>query len=337
MTATQHRPTPYFDTAAVLAHGYTAAVTTLTDALRNGLDTTIDPPRSSVPTAEGNRLMLMPSVAWGVGVKVIANAPGNPALGLPVGIGRYLLFDPDTMQVTAEFDGAALTRLRTPATSYAGVLPALTRWKHPRVVVFGLGPQGVGHLDALCDLAEHHDAIGHPKFATFVSRHPVGDRLPTYEQFAVHEVAAGSEAAARSLHSADIVVAATNAATPLFDSDLLSDEAVVMSVGSHLPGLVEVDTALARRATVVVEDLAIASEENGIAMAALADGSIATDELVTLTDVANGAAEHRFASGPVLFTGSGMAWQDLVVARSIADAADSAASLSHDAGAYTTP
>lgn len=322
MTGRGHqRSTAYFDARAVLAYSYTAAVTALGDALRGGLDTTTDPPRSSITTAEGNRLMLMPSTAWGVGIKVIANAPANPSLGLPVGIGRYLLFEPETMLITAEFDGAALTWLRTPATSCAGVLPALRRWERPRVVVFGVGPQGVGHLNALCDLADHDEGIGHPLSATFITRRRSRDRLPACEHFAVDEVPAGSEAASRALRRADIVVAATNAAEPLFDSALLSDTVVVMSVGSHLPGLVEIDTALARRATVVVENRAIASDENGIAMAAVADGSIRADEFVTLAEVATGAADERLSAGPVLFTGSGMAWQDLVVARAIADAA----------------
>ncbi|MGV2481880.1 UNVERIFIED_CONTAM: ornithine cyclodeaminase family protein, partial [Salmonella enterica subsp. enterica serovar Weltevreden] len=70
-------------------------------------------------------------------------------------------------------DGAALTTLRTPAVSVAAVLPALSRFPDPvKVVIFGAGPQGIGHADTIraeLDVAE----------AVFVVRSPdrVGDEV----------------------------------------------------------------------------------------------------------------------------------------------------------------
>ena len=53
-----------------------------------------------------------------------------------------LAADGDTLAPTAVLDGAALTTLRTPAVSVAGIRPALERFDGPlRLVVFGTGPQ----------------------------------------------------------------------------------------------------------------------------------------------------------------------------------------------------
>lgn len=65
----------------------------------------------------------------------------------------------------------------------------------------------------------------------------------------------GSLAAAAAVAAADVIVCATSASEPLFDSSLVRDDAVVMAVGSHEPHVREVDAALFARAQVIVEDV----------------------------------------------------------------------------------
>jgi ornithine cyclodeaminase/alanine dehydrogenase-like protein (mu-crystallin family) len=122
---------------------------------------------------------------------------------------------------------------------------------------------------------------------------------------------------AEALAGADVVVCATTARTPVFDSTLLPGDVLVAAVGSHEPEAAEVDAALLRSATVVVEDVATALRECGDVVQAVAAGAVDEDDLVPLTRVARG--EVPATSGRVLFKGSGMAWQDLVVAEAVLD------------------
>ncbi|MGH1554688.1 hypothetical protein ACRAWF_30520 [Streptomyces sp. L7] len=65
-------------------------------------------------------------------------------------------------------DGIAVTNLRTPAVSVAATAPLLTGSRGPvELVVFGAGPQAVGHVDAIraadsVELADVTPAAGPP-------------------------------------------------------------------------------------------------------------------------------------------------------------------------------
>lgn len=259
-----------------------AAVSAIEDALRDGLDTSAGVARSSVPLRHGSMLMMPAESGSHAGVKLVTVAPGNAERGLPRINAVYVVFDAVTLQPVALLDGTALTTLRTPAVSFAAVrrfLPA-----HPHVVVFGDGPQGRGHAGTLGDLCA-------PASVTVVTRTRGGDLD-------------------LALRSADLVVCATTARAPLFDSGLLGDDAVVVAVGSHEPDAREVDSAFCARATVIVEDRATALREAGDIVLAVAEGVLDPDRLLTIGDPSR-------PDGPVLFKGTGMSWQDLVVAEAI--------------------
>ena len=305
-------PLPHLDAAAVLALGPAGAADALEQALREGLDPSATVPRSFVEVPAGELIVMPASGAHHVGVKLVGVAPGNAARGLPRIGAVYVLFDAETMQPVATLDGTALTTLRTPATSIVGLRPWLRRAEGPQqVVVFGAGPQGVGHVDALA--AEV--ALG---AITFVVRTPARVALPTDGAAAGATVrATAAPAGAEALRAADVVVCATTARTPVFDSSLLGGHVLVAAVGSHEAEAAEVDVAFAGSATVVVEDVATALRECGDVVQAVAAGAVVAGDLVPLASVARGEAEDP--PGRVLFKGSGMAWQDLVVAEAVLD------------------
>jgi ornithine cyclodeaminase len=233
-------------------------------------------------------------------VKVATVAPGNPARGLPRIQAGYLLFDRQTLALRAVLDGAALTTLRTPAVSVAAVLPVLPE-RPLRVAVVGAGPQAVAHVATLA-------AVRPLAAAVHLVRDP--SRTP------VDAVRLGSAHSEEALRAADVVVCATSARSPLFDSQLLRADAVVVAVGSHEPDARELDGPLLGRATVVVEDRATALREAGDVVLAIAEGALTAEDLVPLRDVVTGAV--RVPRGrPLVFTSVGMAWQDLVVAEAV--------------------
>jgi ornithine cyclodeaminase/alanine dehydrogenase-like protein (mu-crystallin family) len=67
----------------------------------------------------------------------------------------------------------------------------------------------------------------------------------------------------------------------------------------------------------VVEDVATALRECGDVVQGAAVGAVTEADLVPLVRVARG--EAPVPAGRVLFKGSGMAWQDLVVAEAVLD------------------
>ena len=292
----------YLDAAAVASFGPAAAVAAIGAALRGGLDPAADPPRVPVGLAHGEFLLMPSETGASAGVKVATVAPGNPARGLPRVQAAYLLFDAATLALRAVLDGTALTTLRTPAVSVAAVLPSLPD-RPLRVAVVGAGPQAVGHAAALAAVRPLADV-------THLVRDPA--RTP------LDAVALGTRRAEDLLRAADVVVSATSARSPVFDSARLRDDAVVVAVGSHEPGARELDAALLGRATVVVEDVATALREAGDVVLAVAEGALTPADLVPLRDVVTGAVAVP-AGRPLVVKTVGMSWQDLVVATAVAE------------------
>jgi ornithine cyclodeaminase/alanine dehydrogenase-like protein (mu-crystallin family) len=288
------------DAAAVAALGPAGAVRAITDALRGGLDPATDPPRAAVGLSHGQFLLMPSEVPAAAGVKVVTVAPDNPARGLPRIQAVYLLFDRETLALRAVLDGTALTTLRTPAVSVAAVLPALPD-RPLRVAVVGAGPQAVGHV---ATLAAVRPLAGAAHLVRDPSRTPLA------------AVRLGSADADEALQAADVVVCATSARAPLFDSSLLRDDVVVVAVGSHEPDARELDAPLLGRATVVVEDVATALREAGDVVLAIAEGALTAADLVPVRDLVTGAVPPP-ADRPLVFKSVGMSWQDLVVAEAV--------------------
>lgn len=290
----------FIDAAGVAALGPAAAVQAISNALRGGLDPATDPARVSVDLTKG-QLLLMPSqTPAAVGVKVVTVAPDNPNRGLPRIQAAYLLFDHDTLALRASLDGSALTTLRTAAVSVAAVLGRLPD-RALRVAVIGAGPQAIGHVSTLAAVRPLEDA-------TYLVRDP--SRTP------LDAVVLGSPQADGALRSADVVVCASSARSPVFDSALLGDDVVVVAVGSHEPGARELDAPLLGRASVVVEDVAAALREAGDVILAVADGTLKPADLLPMRDVVTGAIEVP-SDRPLVFKSVGMGWQDLVVAAAV--------------------
>ncbi|MFC9483024.1 ornithine cyclodeaminase family protein [Streptomyces griseus] len=295
------------DAADVSALGPVAAVAAVRDALAGGLDPDGDVPRAVVPLAHGQGL-LMPSEHGGwYGVKVATVAPGNTARGLRRINATYLLHDSATLTPVALLDGVALTTLRTSAVSVAAGLERLRALaagcggRGLRLVVFGAGPQGEGHVATVRAHAPVADVA-------VVTRR--GGPVPGW---ADRHLAADDRGVADLVRRAEAVVTATSARRPVVDGRLVRDDAVVLAVGSHEPDVRELDSVLMGRATVVVESREIALREAGDVVLAIRDGTLAPDGLVTPADL-SGARAAAPADRPLVVKTCGAGWQDLVVA-----------------------
>jgi ornithine cyclodeaminase/alanine dehydrogenase-like protein (mu-crystallin family) len=291
------------------------AVESIETALRAGLDPADDPARMAVTMANGQLLVMPAQGADHAGVKIVSVAPGNPALGRPRIQGVYLLLDAATLAPLALLDGTALTTLRTPAVSLAAVRPVLLggrgRDASPlRVTVFGAGPQAIGHVETLFDVASPARAVAS---VTYVVRRPEHAAVPTLPAVPVKVIASTSAETRGAVAEADLIVCATTAREPLFDGATVRDDAVIVAVGSHEPEAREVDAALVARAHVVVEDVRTATREAGDVVQAISGGGLRVEDLIPVSDVVTGRTSPAL-DRPLLFKSTGMAWEDLVVA-----------------------
>jgi ornithine cyclodeaminase len=290
-----------------------AAAAAITAALKNGLDPSRDPERVGVDLPRAQLLLMPAHTPRSAGVKIATVAPGNPAHGLPRIQGVYLLFDPQTLAVRAIMDGTALTNLRTPAVSAAVVTALAERFtKRARVVIFGAGPQAVGHAQALA-------AMDGPQMSelSYVVRNPDRAKIEaSIDGVPTALLAADSSDARLAIRQADLIVCATSARTPVFDATDVRDDAVVIAVGSHEPDAREVGGALMRRSAVVVEDLQTALREAGDVAIPAKAGDLRRNAIIEMSDLVTGRT--RIApSQAVVFKSTGMSWEDLVVADAV--------------------
>ena len=306
---------PYLDADAVLAAvSPRAAVEAIEAALRSGFDPSVDPDRVVVPTVHGQMLLMPSEVGPSAGVKIATVAPANPGRGLPRIQGTYVLFAAETLTPIAIMDGAALTTIRTPAVSVAAVRSVLVKTEAPlEMVVFGAGPQGVGHVSTVAAVLEGRRPLGS---LTYVVRNPGSVDPGLRGEAAV--VPARSAAANEAVRGAGLIVCATTARTPLFDGAEVADGATVVAVGSHEPDARELDGTLLGRADVIVEHSKTALREAGDVIMAISEGALVAGDLIPMAEV---LTDRATLSGdrPVVFKSTGMSWEDLVIARIIVE------------------
>jgi len=301
---------------------FLGAVTAIEDALKGGLDPAADLQRSILPIEKGELLLMPATSAEGSGIKILTIAPNNPALNQPRIQGVYILFDRENLSISSLLDGAALTTYRTPAISFAAIRQALELSQEDlSVVVFGSGPQAISHIQTLAAVLPPEIKVSR---VTFVARNleKAKKRIPHLAELglttecAVQILGADTVEVQDHLQRADLVTAATTARSPLFDSSLLKDSAIVIAVGSHEPDVREVDSKLLSRAQIVVETRASALREAGDVIMAIGEGSITEKSLNDLADVVCGRVTLN-RDKPIFFKSSGMSWEDLVIARAI--------------------
>jgi ornithine cyclodeaminase/alanine dehydrogenase-like protein (mu-crystallin family) len=264
---------PYLSAADIAARmGYVEAADALEAALDGGLDPDADPERGVVPSGAGH-LLVMPSAAPGTLAVKLVTVGGEPRIQ-----GVCVVFDPVTLAPVAIVDGAALTLLRTAGLS-ALAARRLAAPDARRLLVFGRGPQGLAHAEAIRAVLPTIEEV------TFVGR---DDEAPIEE--------------------ADVICCCTTARAPLFAGERVGADAAVIAIGSHEPEAAELDASLIRRADVYVESRRGALHDAGDVIRA----GLGESDLTPLTD-----PWTPDRSRPRVFKSTGMAWEDAVVASAL--------------------
>ena len=281
----------------------------LEEALRAGLPGEADPPRQFMDLPNGEMLM-MPSRVTGIPtIKIVTihHDPDGPGERIK---GVHLVCDPVSLAPRVIMDAAALTVIRTTAISIVA-LRAIAPRDAQRLVIFGAGPQGAAHLDAIAaewplthvTVAARRFARAEAMVASARQRHPdlVIEAVTTHDSLAATK-------------RADIIVCATTATTPVFDDP--GHDVTAIAIGGHSPTGRELPGELVARSFIAVEDREAALREAGDVVMPINEGLItAADIAADLTDLVTTTFD---LPGSRVFKSMGMGWEDAVVSARIA-------------------
>lgn len=263
---------------------------------------------------DGDRdLLVMPAVDQGwAGTKFVSLDRDNPGRGLPFVNGLYTLLGPPGLVPRLTVDAPALTEIRTAAVSGLATRH-LARPDASRLVILGTGVQARSHLAAMAAVRPLEEVV------------IVGRTREAAERL-VAEVAPDTTASIRTgsaddVANADLVCAVTSSTTPVFDGTRLPEGVHVNAVGSFRPDVQEVDAACVSASRVVVEVREAALSEKGDLIIARREAGWDPAAIVAdLPELLDDPARGRGApTDRTLFASVGHAYEDLVLARALAE------------------
>lgn len=251
----------------------------------------------------------------GYGVKVVSDFYDNEAKRIARMSALVALFDGATGYPKTVMEGGFLTDLRTGAgTGLAARY--LARKASRTVAIIGAGRVARNQLEALATLFELHTVYVATRSAArgeaFVQRmRALGGRIPSD----IRLVTSREEA----VRSADIVVAATTADTPVVEGRWLKAGTFVVSAGAYEPTTREVDSTVVQRASCrVIDSRADCLEHAGDFLIPEREGIIQRDSIAEIAELVSGERLGRGSEDEITYyKSSGVPIQDLVTAQHI--------------------
>jgi alanine dehydrogenase len=267
------------------------------------------PPKLYLPLEKyAGDFRAMPSLLGdAAGVKWVNMHPENPRrFNLPAVMGVYILSDPETAFPLAVMDGTRLTAFRTGAA--AAVASKHLAVKSPATVgLIGCGVQARKLLEA-------HRAL----FGSF--RSIMADvSAEAAEKFA--KEAGGFVGAFDQAGSCDIICTSTPSRAPVLFRSYVGISTHINAMGADAPGKQELDPRLLHDALVVLDDMAQATE-SGEVNVPLHTGTYQQRQIYgTLGEIVAGKKPGRTGTEITIFDSTGLAIQDLALARVVFDEA----------------
>ena len=238
------------------------------------------------------------------GLKVGSFWPGNPDIGLPRHNSVILLFDQGVGRVEWVIEAGKVNAYRTAAAD-AVAADALARKDAAVLAIFGAGNQALFECLAIARIRPIRQVL----VVARDSARGEGFAGALRAQGLNAELSGAQDACAQ----ADIVVTATPSREPLFAAEWIRPGTHVASMGSDAAGKQELPPALFDRAALFCDHPAQA-----VVMGDLQHFTGDRTQIVALGDVLLGRAEGRTSPDQItVFDSSGIALQDLTIARSL--------------------
>jgi alanine dehydrogenase len=220
------------------------------------------------------------------------------------------LFDADSGEPLAVFDGASLNPFKTGATGGVAI-DELAPARADTLALFGSGPQARAQLKAAATVRE----IGRVEVYSPTADHRMSFAAEMNEQLDATVAAVASPSAA--VEGADIVVTATNASEPVFDGSMLEPGTHVTTMGQYHPEKREVDDTTIETATYVPDLRDRVMNDAGSFIHAV-DGGVVTPDHVhaELGEVVVGTERGRTSDDEItLFDSGGTAIETVAAAK----------------------
>ena len=301
----------------MLSQGDVRAVVTMKDAIEvvrsafvaHGKGEARMPPKVylALPEHRGDFRAMPAYLAGSAGVKWVNAHPENPARhGLPSVMALYILSDAETAVPLAVMDGTLLTAICTGAA--AAVASKHLSRAHPRAVGFvGCGVQARFLLEA------HRAVFGAFDVLAYDRSDEAADR------FAAET--GGKRAPIETVAAADVVCTATPSRAPIIDLPFVRRGAHINALGADAPGKQELDPRILAAAKVIIDDWEQATESGEVNVPLHGGGYTRAQIHGTLGEVLAGIKSGREGDEITVFDSTGLAIQDLALARHIYDRA----------------
>jgi alanine dehydrogenase len=255
----------------------------------------------SLPEGEGD-FRAMPSYMQGAaGIKWVNAHPNNPKRHkLPTVMALFVLNDPDTALPLAVMDATLITAYRTGAA--AGVASKYLARKDAKTIGFvGSGVQARFALDAHRLTYSNLEVL-------------CADLSPQAAEAFAKDVG-GKVASVQEACACDIICTTTPSRKPVVQRGWLAPGCHINAMGADAPGKQELDPTILVEAGVFVDDVEQASHSGEINVP-LHDGLFQSKGIRgTLGAVIAGKTEGRQGNEVTVFDSTGLAVQDLAVAK----------------------
>lgn len=270
------------------------------------------PPRTVLMDPKvGGWIAFMPSYlksGGALGVKAVTVYKGNPEkFGMPTTLATIIVMDNQTGQTLAVMDGGFLTAVRTGAVS--GVATRHLARKNSKIGgILGTGVQARAQVIAMCEAANLDEVLS---FSVDPDdrRKAFADDLSATTGVPMRLVASTEDVLANS----DVVSLATTAAKPIVKADWWKEGAHINAIGSHAPGVRELDTATIIKSKLVCDQTAACLAEAGDVQIPIEEGAYSADRIHgDLGAVINRTISGRENDSEItLFKSVGLAIQDI--------------------------
>lgn len=244
-------------------------------------------------------------------IKILTQKEQGTVHGIPAIVGIVLLLDTETGEILSIMDGEYLTALRTGAASGLAT-KYFARRNAKTAAIFGCGAQGKTQLEAISSVREIS------KVWIFDTQQQAAKIFKTemQQKLNINIQIASSNAV---LQECDVICTATNAQTPLFSLQEISEGVHINAIGSFKPNMQEIDPFLLKKARIYVDQKEPCLAESGDLIKPINDGLFSASHIYgEIGEFALNRIEGRKSENEItVFKSVGVAIQDFVVANKI--------------------
>lgn len=275
----------------------------------HGLGEALMPPKVylSLPKYDGDFRAMPAFLDGSAGVKWVNAHPRNPEKhNLPTVRALYILSDPDTASPLAILDGTLLTAWRTGAAG--GVASKFLAKKAPRTLgLVGCGVQARVFIDA------HRAIYGELELLLADASDAAAKALQAEK--------GGRIVSLQEACGADIVCTSTPVRSPIVKREWIRPGTHINAMGADAPGKQELDARILTDGRVFIDDTEQATH-SGEVNVPLHDGLFKEEQIAgTLGEVVAGKKPGRSGDEITVFDSTGLALQDVALARALYDVA----------------